>query len=246
MQTGLMFTPSKLAPDFSKLDPMKGLKKLFGVDALIQFGKTLLKLSVTGVIVWLVVKNRLTDILALTSASPLLILPYVHEAVIALAIAVCIFLFVEGVADYALQKFRFLQRMKMSKQEQKEEYKQTEGDPHIKAKLRQLRMEKGRRRMMSNVKNATVVVTNPTHYAVALQYEMGEMAAPVCVAKGMDNVALKIREEAGKHNVPIIEDPPLARALFAGMEVDDVIPEQHFAAVAKLISFVMAKKKSAF
>jgi flagellar biosynthetic protein FlhB len=134
----------------------------------------------------------------------------------------------------------------MSKQEQKEEYKQTEGDPHIKAKLRQLRMEKGRRRMMSNVKNATVVVTNPTHYAVALQYEMGEMAAPVCVAKGMDNVALKIREEAGKHNVPIIEDPPLARALFAGMEVDDVIPEQHFAAVAKLISFVMAKKKSAF
>jgi flagellar biosynthetic protein FlhB len=111
MQTGLMFTPSKLAPDFSKLNPMAGLKKLFGVDALIQFGKTLLKLSVTGVIVWLVVKNRLTDILALTSASPLLILPYVHEAVIALAIAVCIFLFVEGVADYALQKFRFLQRM---------------------------------------------------------------------------------------------------------------------------------------
>jgi flagellar biosynthetic protein FlhB len=100
--------------------------------------------------------------------------------------------------------------------------------------------------MMSNVKNATVVVTNPTHYAVALQYEMGEMAAPVCVAKGMDNVALKIREEAGKHNVPIIEDPPLARALFASMEVDDVIPEQHFAAVAKLISFVMAKKKRAF
>jgi flagellar biosynthetic protein FlhB len=246
MQTGLMFTPSKLAPDFSKLNPMTGLKKLFGVDAFITFGKTLLKLTITGIIVWMVVKNRLTDILALTAASPLLILPYVHEAVIALAIAVCIFLFVEGVADFALQKFRFLQRMKMSKQEQKEEYKQTEGDPHIKAKLRQLRMEKGRRRMMSNVQNATVVVTNPTHYAVALQYEMGEMAAPVCVAKGMDAVALKIREEAGKHNVPIVEDPPLARALFASMEIDDVIPEQHFAAVAKLISFVMAKKKRAF
>jgi len=246
LQTGLMFTPNKLAPDFSKLNPMNGFKKLFGVDALIQFGKTLLKLTITGFIVWSVVKNRLTDIVSLAGASPLLILPYVHEAVIALAIAVCIFLFVEGIADYALQKFRFMQRMKMSKQEQKDEYKQTEGDPHIKAKLRQLRMEKGRRRMMSNVQNATVVVTNPTHYAVALQYEMGEMGAPVCVAKGMDAIALKIREEAGKHNVPIVEDPPLARALYASMEIDDVIPEQHFAAVAKLISFVMAKKRRGF
>ncbi|ESQ91431.1 flagellar biosynthesis protein FlhB [Asticcacaulis benevestitus] len=246
MQTGLMFTPSKLAPDFTKLNPMTGLKRLFGVDAFITFGKTLLKLIVTGFIVYLVVKNRLNDMLALADASPLLILPYIHEAAIALALAVCIFLFVEGAADYALQKFRFLQRMKMSKQEQKEEYKQTEGDPHIKAKLRQLRMEKGRRRMMQNVATATVVVTNPTHYAVALHFEMGEMSAPVCVAKGMDAVALRIREEAGKHNVPIVEDPPLARALFASMEIDDVIPEQHFAAVAKLISFVITRKKRGF
>jgi flagellar biosynthetic protein FlhB len=246
MQTGLMFTPSKLAPDFSKLNPMSGLQKLFGPDAFITFGKTLLKLVITGFIVWMVVKNRLTDILGLAAASPMLILPYAHEAFVALAMAVCIFLFIEGAADYALQKFRFLQRMKMSKQEQKEEYKQTEGDPHIKAKLRQLRIEKGRRRMMANVKNATVVVTNPTHYAVALQYDMGNMAAPICVAKGADAVALKIREEAGKHNVPIVEDPPLARALYASMEVDDVIPEQHFAAVAKLISFIMSKKRRAF
>ncbi|ESQ86285.1 hypothetical protein AEAC466_03550 [Asticcacaulis sp. AC466] len=246
LQTGLMFTPSKLAPDFTKLNPMTGFKRLFGVDAFIQFGKTLLKLVVTGIIVWMVVKNRLPGIVGLAAASPMMILPYVKEAAIALALAVCLFLFIEGVGDFALQKFRFLQRMKMSKQEQKEEYKQTEGDPHIKARLRQLRMEKGRRRMMSNVKNATVVVTNPTHYAVALQYEPGEMAAPVCVAKGMDAVALKIREEAGKHTVPIVEDPPLARALYAAIEIDDTIPEEHFAAVAKLISFVMAKKKRGF
>ncbi|MGA9658758.1 MAG: flagellar biosynthesis protein FlhB [Asticcacaulis sp.] len=246
LQTGLMFTPSKLAPKLDKLNPMAGFKRLFGVDALIAFGKTIIKLSITGVIVWLVVKNRLTDIVALAGASPVLILPYVHEAAIALAMAVCIFLFVAGVADFALQKFRFLQRMKMSKQEQKDEHKQTDGDPHIKAKLRQLRMEKGRRRMMQNVATATVVVTNPTHYAVALHFEMGEMMAPVCVAKGMDAVALRIRAEAGKHDVPIVEDPPLARALYASMDIDDVIPEQHFAAVAKLISFVMSKKKSPF
>lgn len=246
MQTGLMFTPSKLAPDFGKFNPMNGLKKIFGLDAFIQFGKTLIKLIITGFIVWSVLKNRLTDIVGLAAVSPMMILPYAHEAFVALAMAVCIFLFVESAADYALQRFRFMQRMKMSKQEQKEEYKQTEGDPHIKAKLRALRIEKGRKRMMANVKNATVVVTNPTHYAVALQYEMGKMAAPMCVAKGADAVALKIREEAARHNVPIVEDPPLARALYGSMDIDDVIPEQHFAAVAKLISFVLSRKRRAF
>ena len=246
LQTGLIFAPSKLKPSFDKLNPMEGFKRLFGVDALVQFGKTILKLVATGFVVWLVVKNRATDIVALAGASPALILPYVREAVIALAMAVCIFLFVGALADYMWQRYRFMERMKMSKQEVKEEHKQTEGDPHIKAKLRALRMEKSRRRMMSNVAKATVVVTNPTHYAVALQYEMGEMAAPVCVAKGMDAVALRIREEAARHEVPIVEDPPLARALYASMEIDEVIPEEHFAAVARLISFILTKKRRGF
>ena len=246
MQTGLMFTPAKLKPDLSKLNPLAGFGKMFGTDALVQFGKTVIKLIITGAIVWNVIKGRLNDILALAKASPLLILPYAREAFIALAIAVCIFLFIGGAADYMWQRFRFLERMKMSKQEQKEEYKQTEGDPHIKGKLRALRMEKSRRRMMSNVAKATVVITNPTHYAVALQFEMGEMAAPMCVAKGMDSLALKIREEAAKHNVPIVEDPPLARALYAAIDIDDTIPEAHFAAVAKLIGFILSKKRRGF
>ncbi len=246
LQTGLLFSPAKLKPSLDKLNPLEGFKRLFGLDAFVQFGKTILKLIATGAIVWMVLKNRITDILALVGGSPILILSYSHEAMIALATAVCIFLFVGAGADYMWQRFRFLERMKMSKQEIKEEHKQTEGDPHIKAKLKQLRMEKSRRRMMSNVAKATVVVTNPTHYAVALQYEPGEMSAPVCVAKGMDAVALKIREEAAKHDVPIVEDPPLARALFASMEIDEVIPEAHFAAVAKLISFIFAKKRRGF
>jgi flagellar biosynthesis protein FlhB len=246
MQTGLMFTPSKLKPNFAILNPMSGLGKLFGPDALIQFGKTLLKLVVTGIIVWNILKDRLLGIVSLTGVSPTLLLPYCRDILLTLAIAVCIFLFVGAGADYMLQRFRFMQKMKMSKEEQKEEYKQTEGDPHIKAKLRQLRMEKGRRRMMANVATATVVVTNPTHYAVALRYEAGETAAPVCVAKGVDALALRIREEAGKHEVPIVEDPPLARALYAAIDVDEVIPEEHFAAVAKLIGFVMTKKRRGF
>ncbi len=246
LQTGLMFAPSKLAPKLDKLNPMEGFKRLFGVDNLIQWLKTIAKLIATGSVVWMVLKNRMTDLLALTAASPLLILPYAREAMIALSMAVCIFLAISSGADYMWQRFRFMERMKMSKQEMKEEHKQTEGDPHIKGKLRALRIEKSRRRMMSNVAKATVVVTNPTHYAVALQFEMGEMQAPVCVAKGMDAVALRIRAEAGKHDVPIVEDPPLARALYASMEVDEVIPEEHFAAVAKLISFILTKKKRGF
>ncbi len=246
LQTGLLFAPDKLKPSLDKLNPLEGFKRLFGIDAMMQFLKTILKLIATGWVVWMVLKNRVMDMLALEGSSPILILTYAREAMIALAVAVCIFLVLGAGADYMWQRFRFMERMKMSKQEQKEEYKQTEGDPHVKAKLRALRIQKGRQRMMANVAKATVVVTNPTHYAVALQYEMGEMAAPVCVAKGMDTIALKIREEAGKHDVPIVEDPPLARALYAGMEIDDVIPEEHFAAVAKLISFILARKRRGF
>ena len=246
MQTGLMFTPKRLAPDFSKLNPIGGLGKLFNLDAMIQFAKTLVKLVIVGSIVYSVIKPRIDGIVNLTGASPALILPYTREILMALAMAVCLFLFVGAGADYMLQRFRFMQKMKMSKQEVKEEYKQTEGDPHIKAKLRHLRLEKSRRRMMANVQNATIVVTNPTHYAVALRYEAGETTAPVCVAKGMDAIALKIREEAGKHNVPIVEDPPLARALYAAIDLDDEIPQEHFAAVAKLISFILTRKRRGF
>ena len=250
LQTGLLFAPEKVGFNFGKLaekfNLLENFKRLFAVDGLMQFLKTVLKLIATGFIVWLVLKNRVNDLLALTGASPALILPYSAEALKAAALAVCVFLFVGAGADYMWQRFRFMERMKMSKQEVKEEYKQQEGDPHVKAKLRALRIQKSRQRMMANVAKATVVVTNPTHFAVALQYELGESVAPVCVAKGMDSVALRIRAEAAKHDVPIVEDPPLARALYAGMEIDDVIPEQHFAAVAKLISFILARKKRGF
>ena len=246
LQTGIMFVPKKLQPDFSKLNPLQGLQRMFGLDSYIQFGKTVLKLIVTAFIVFVVMKSRVTDVLVLSRGSPLLILPYAREVFIALAMAVCIFLFVGAGADYMIQRMRFMSKMKMSKQELKEEFKQQEGDPHVKAKLRQLRFEKSRRRMMANVAKATVVVTNPTHYAVALQYEQGKMSAPVCVAKGMDDVALAIRAEAGKHEVPIVEDPPLARALYASVELDDVIPQEHFAAVAKLISFILTRRRRGF
>jgi flagellar biosynthetic protein FlhB len=136
-----------------------------------------------------------------------------------------------------------MQRMKMSRRDVREETKQSEGDPHIKAKLRQIRLERSRKRMMANVAKATVVITNPTHYSVALRYLPETDAAPMCMAKGVDDVALRIREEAKKHNVPIVENVALARALFPLVEIEEPIPREHFEAVAKVIGFVMSTAK---
>jgi flagellar biosynthetic protein FlhB len=152
--------------------------------------------------------------------------------------AALVALAVIAAADYALQRYRFIQRNRMSKQEIKEEFRQNEGDPQIKAKIRQIRQERAKKRMIAHVPEATVVITNPTHYAVALKYVQGKMAAPVCVAKGVDAVALKIREVAGEHEVPIVENPPLARALYATVDVDETIPQEHFKAVAQVIGYV--------
>src|SRR6185437_4299812 len=142
--------------------------------------------------------------------------------------------------DWFWQRQRFLTRMRMTKEELKEDFRQSEGDPHIKARQKQLRNERARRRMIQAVPEATVVVMNPTHYAVALKYDAGETPAPLCVAKGLDTLALKIREVAEAHNVPVIEDPPLARALYAAVEVDEAIPPAHYEAVAKIIGFILA------
>ena len=156
-----------------------------------------------------------------------------------LVFAVAAFLLVVAGGDWFWQRRRFMDRMKMTKEELKEDFKQSDGDPHVKARQRQLRIERSRRRMMQAVPTATLVVMNPTHFAVALKYEAGSTPAPLCVAKGVDSLALKIREVAEAAGVPIIEDAPLARALYASVEIDDVIPAAHYEAVAKIIGFIL-------
>jgi flagellar biosynthetic protein FlhB len=163
-----------------------------------------------------------------------------------LVFAVAIFLLMVAGADWFWQRQRFMARMRMSKEEIKEDHKTSEGDPHIKARQRQLRNERSRRRMIQAVPDATVVVMNPTHFAVALKYDASETPAPMCVAKGMDTLALKIREIAEAAGVPVIEDAPLARALYAAVDVDEVIPPAHYEAVAKIIGFILnAGRKAA-
>jgi flagellar biosynthetic protein FlhB len=238
-QHGFLFTPSKLAPDLSRLSLLKGFERMFGVDGLVQFGKSVLKIALIAAVVWVSVKGRLHAFQALPQLEPMAMLAFVFELLKPLVIAVIIVLGVTALADWFWQRQRFMQRMRMTKQEQKEDARQTEGDPHVKARLRQIRMARARRRMMQNVPKATVVVMNPTHFAVALRYEAGDTPAPLCVAKGVDSLALKIREVAKAHGVTVVEDPPLARALYAAVEIDEVIPREHYEAVAKVIGFVL-------
>lgn len=242
-QSGLLFTGEKLKPDWSRVSPLKGFQRIFGPDGLVQFLKTFLKLVAVGAICWLVLRPHVRELETMAAMPPALILPLARDLAIALMASALVFLGFTAGADYLWQRFRFAQRMKMTREELKEDFKQSEGDPHVKAKLKQIRAQRSRQRMMQNVPKATVVVTNPTHYSVALRYEAGD-AAPVCVAKGVDALALRIREVAREHAVPIVENVPLARALYAAVDVDETIPREHFEAAAKVIGFVMQRRRT--
>jgi flagellar biosynthetic protein FlhB len=191
------------------------------------------------VVAWIAVRPHLGEFQLAVGMDPMTMLPLAIVMLKALFIGVLALLAVVAGADWFWQRQRFLERMKMTKEEMKEDFRQSEGDPHVRARQRQIRYERAKRRMMQNVPKATVVVMNPTHYAVALRYEAGDTPAPLCVAKGLDDVAFRIRQVAEEHRIPVVEDPTLARALYATVEIDQVIPREHYEAVAKVISFVM-------
>ena len=243
VQHGLLWSTESLKLDLKKVSPMAGLKRLFGPDALFQFAKTFVKLLAVAAVVWVVLKPKLPVLQNLSALEPLAMLPLTFDLLLSLSLAVLVLLAVIAGGDWLFQRFRFMQRQRMTKEETKEEFKQSEGDPHVKGKLKQMRAEKSRSRMMQNLPTATVVVMNPTHYAVALRYEPGETAAPLCVAKGLDALALRIRATAEEHGVPVVEDPPLARSLYAAVDVDESIPSEHLGAVAKVIGFILSAKQ---
>jgi flagellar biosynthetic protein FlhB len=233
------FTTARMSLDLSKLSPLSGFKRLFGMDGLMNLVKGIIKIVIVGSVVWMVLWPERNHLEAILGQAPTDVAGDMTRLLFKIAIAALSVLAAIAGGDYFLQRFRFLKRNRMSKQEIKEEFRQSEGDPHIKAKIRQIRHERAKRRMMAAIPTATVVITNPTHFAVALKYESGKMAAPICVAKGVDALALKIREVAKEHDVPIVENPPLARALHATVEIDDAIPSEHYKAVAQVIGYVM-------
>jgi len=233
------FSLDKIAPDFSKVSPLAGLKRLFGAEGWMNLLKGLAKMAVVGVAIWTQLWPERHNLEAILNQSTVAVLGDMSRLLFKVMMASLATLGLIAGLDYFWQRMRWLSRNRMSKQEIKEEYRQNEGDPTIKAKIRQLRYERARKRMMAAVPTASVVIMNPTHYAVALKYESGKMAAPVCVAKGIDALALRIRAVAEEHDVPVVENPPLARALHAAVEIDDAIPPEHFKAVAQVIGYVM-------
>ena len=239
LQFGLLFAPKLIVPKFSKLNPLTGFQRIFfSPQTLVQLAKQLLKLAVVVVICWMAVKDNLTMFYALAHASPHDIVLSVEGIVYGIGVRVGALLLILGIADYIWERRRLENSLKMSKTEVRDESRQSEGNPEAKSALRQRQRQMARKRMMAAVPKATVVVTNPTHFAVALQWDELAMDAPVLTAKGADLIAKRIRELAAEHDVPILENPPLARTLYANVELDSPVPPDLYAAVAQVIAFV--------
>jgi len=242
IQHRLVWSGESLKPKFSKISPGAGFKRVFGKQAAANFGKGIFKLVALGAVMMAILWPERHRLESMVRFDPAAILGATTTLTLQLMGAVVAMLAIVAIADYFFQYRQWHERQKMSLQEMKQEFKQSEGDPHIKGRIRQLRHARMKKRMMSAVPKASVIITNPTHYAVALSYERG-MPAPICVAKGIDSIALKIREIAKAHDIPIVENVPLARALHATVKVDEEIPVEHYHAVAQIIGYVMGLKR---
>jgi flagellar biosynthesis protein FlhB len=242
IQHRLVWSSESLKPKLSKISPGAGFKRIFGKQAVANFTKGLFKLIALGAVMTAVMWPERHRLEAMVRFDPAAIMGATTGMTMHLLGAVVAMLAVVAIADYFFQYRTWYERQKMTLQEMKEEFKQSEGDPHVKGRIRQLRQQRMKKRMMAAVPKASVVITNPTHYSVALAYDRG-MAAPVCVAKGVDNIAFKIREVAKEHDIPIVENVPLARSLYATVDIDEEIPVEHYHAVAEVIGFVMRFKR---
>ena len=243
-QTGFMYSPKRLIPKWEKLNFIANLPKLITGKKIVESLKGIAKIAIIGFVAYKVTKPYVEKITLVPTMESMGILQFIHKIVVMLIFTVAIAALVLALADYAYQKYSHLKKLRMTKQEVKDEYKQTEGDPMVKSRIRQLRMERARTRMMDAVPKANVIITNPTHYSIALEYDMEKMDAPKVTAKGLDFLALRIRELAKEHDIPIVENPPLARALFASVELNESIPSEHFKAVAEVIGYVMQLKSA--
>ncbi len=242
IQHRLVWSTESLKPKLEKISPIAGMRRLFSKQALANFVKGIAKLLIIGTVMALVLWPERSRFEGLVTIDPASLFEVTKSLTLQLLGVVVALLAVIAGADFMFQYRQWYQRQKMSVREMKEEFKQTEGDPAIKARIRRIRETRMRKRMMAAVPTATVVITNPTHYAVALKYERGDNA-PVCVAKGVDAIALKMREVATGNAVPIVENPPLARTLHATVEIDQEIPPEHYKAVAEVIGFVMKMRR---
>ncbi len=243
LQIGFKFTWASLKIDFNKLNPIAGLQRMFKLSQqALDMGKNLLKLFAIGFVVFLVLKPVVMGFEHFIGMDFSSMLWEVRSTSYRMMVWIVMVVLIITAADFAYQRFTFAKKMRMTKQEVKDEYKQTEGDPLVKSKIRAMRVQKARQRMMAAVPQADVVVTNPTHFAVAMKYDAASGRAPVVVAKGADFIAATIRKVAEEHDIPIVQNPPLARALYDTVDIDQEIPAEQYRAVAEVISFVYKLK----
>jgi flagellar biosynthetic protein FlhB len=240
-QFGFLITGEKLTPNFAKLNPVAGIKKLFSLRSLIEMVKSLVKLVIIGGIAWIIFNRYLDQIPGLTGLQVGQILQFIGDVAFQMALYTCMVLLLMAALDFAYNKWQHNQDLKMSKQEVKDEFKQREGDPTVKARIRSVQREMARKRMMEAVPEATVVITNPTHLAIAIKYEEG-MQAPTVVAKGAGYVAQTIKAIALEHDIPTVENKPLARTLYKSTEIGDFIPAELYRAVAEILAYVYRLK----
>jgi len=243
LQFGLIFSADGIMPKLDKISPLAGFKRMFSTRSLAEFVRGLLKIAVVASISLFLIVPEVAHLNKLIGMEMVQLLAETKALLAKLLIGVVSIVAAIATIDVIYQRMQHLREMRMSRQEIKEEFKETEGDPLIKGRLRQLRMERTRRRMMAQVPQSDVVVTNPTHYAVALKYDPNSMGAPKMMAKGVDKVAAKIREIAKEHGIPIVENPPLARGLFAAVDVDEEVTPEFYKAVAEVISYIFKLKR---
>jgi len=242
LQIGPLFSAEKIKPSLNKISIIKGFGRLFSMRSLVEFAKGIFKIGLIGLVGVVIIYPYYDKMEHLVGLPVPLALDELRFLVMRLMIGVLVALLLIALADIVYQRAEHHKKMRMSKQEIKDEYKQMEGDPHVRARLRQLRQERARQRMMQQVPESDVVITNPTHYSIALKYDPEEMGAPVCVAKGVDEVAMRIREVAKENGIILYENKPLARALYDAVEIDETIPTEHYQAVAEIISYVFKLK----
>lgn len=242
MQFGLLFTADPLKMKLEKINPLKGFKRIFSLRSLVEFFKSILKISIIALIVYLTLWGEKDKIITLSRVTLEQTLSFAASITISLGLKIGVALIIMAVFDYMYQRYEYNKSLKMSKQDIKDEYKKTEGDPLIKAKIKEKQRRMAMLRMMQDIPKADVVITNPTHFAVAIQYDSSMMDAPVVIAKGSDYVALKIKEKAKEHGITLMENKPLARALYAEVDIGQSIPSELFQAVAEVLAYVYKAK----
>jgi flagellar biosynthetic protein FlhB len=242
LQIGWLFTFKPLQPDFSKLNPIAGAARFVSKRSLVEIVKSLAKVLLVGTVAYKVVAGEFDRALYLIDMDVFETVRYLGQVGLRILFKSCGILALLGLLDFLYVRWEMAEKMKMTKQEQKEEFKEAEGDPHVKSRIRSLQHQMARRRMMAEVPKADVVITNPTHFSVALRYDRSRMDAPQVVAKGADNVAMRIREIARENNVPLVENKPVARALYK-IELGKPVPEDLFKAVAEILAYVYGLKR---